>query len=112
VKVATPYDEIPWRKVSRLSDAEMKRLMKAIVNNLHTFLCRQDDPDFLDSFFRLGSRYAARWDEPERIKDFVVPAKRSRKRPRPGSGEYLALRSTASCRDVFGERPVRAPSTW
>jgi hypothetical protein len=86
VKVVTPYGEIPWRQVSRIRDGEMKRLMKEIVNNLFTFLCRQDDPDFLDTFLRLGSRYAARWDEPELIEDFVVPAKRERKKPRPKKG--------------------------
>ena len=40
VKVVTPYGEIPWGKVSRISDEEMKRLMKGIVNQVYTFLCR------------------------------------------------------------------------
>src|SRR6516164_3520203 len=71
VKVVTPYGEIPWAKLSRLSDVEMKRLMKEIVNKLYTFLCRQEDPAFLEVFLRLGHLYAARWDEPELVDEFV-----------------------------------------
>ena len=40
VKVVTPYGEIPWSKLSRFSDEEMKRLMKEIVDKIYTFLCR------------------------------------------------------------------------
>jgi hypothetical protein len=84
--VVTPYGEIPWQQVSRLSDEEMKRLMKEIANKIYTFLCRQEDPAFVEAFVKLGSGYATRWDEPELVQDFVVPAKtfdaksRSRKR--------------------------------
>jgi hypothetical protein len=67
VKVVTPYGEIPWEKVSRISDEEMKRLMKGIVNQVYTFLCRQDDPEFLNSFITMGTNYSARWDEPEEL---------------------------------------------
>jgi hypothetical protein len=81
VKVVTPYGEIPWRNLSRMSDEEMKRLMKEIVNNLYSFLCRQDDPAFIEAFVRLGSMYAARWDEPELVEGFVVPATSSKKKP-------------------------------
>jgi hypothetical protein len=65
VKVVTPFGEISWEKVSRISDEEMKRLMKGIVNQIYTFLCRQDDPEFLEWFVTMGSDYSARWDEPE-----------------------------------------------
>src|SRR5581483_5260537 len=64
VKVVTPYGEIPWCKLSRLSDDEMKRLMKEIVDKIYTFLCRQQEPEFLAAFLRMGEMYAARWDEP------------------------------------------------
>jgi hypothetical protein len=85
VKVVTPFGEIPWHNVSRISDAEMKRLMKEIVDKLFTFLCRQDDPAFLEAFLRLGAMYAARWDEPKLVEDFVLPAQRGRrKRPKGG----------------------------
>jgi hypothetical protein len=82
VNVVTPYGEIPWRNLSRISDAEMKKLMKEIVNKIYTFLCRQDDKEFLEAFLLLGGRYAARWDETELVNDFVVPAKRTRRKPR------------------------------
>jgi hypothetical protein len=74
VKVVTPYGEIPWENVSRISDEEMKRLMKGIVNQVYTFLCREDDPEYLESFIAMGSRYAARWDDPELIQLFAMPA--------------------------------------
>jgi hypothetical protein len=38
VKVVTPFGEIPWNKVSRLSDEEMKGLMINVVNRCYTFL--------------------------------------------------------------------------
>jgi hypothetical protein len=73
VKVVTPYGEIPWDKLSRISDEEMKCLMKQVANNIYSFLCRQEDPAFIEAFIRMGSRYAARWDDPELVEGFVVP---------------------------------------
>jgi len=87
VKVVTPFGEIPWHKLSRLSDDEMKRLMKEIVDKICTFLCRQEEPEFLEAFLRLGDLYAARWDEPRMAERFVLPAKRARKKPRKGRGQ-------------------------
>jgi hypothetical protein len=71
VTVVTPYGEIPWKSVSRISDEEMKRLMKNVVNQVYTFLCRQHDPEFLHRFLKMGSNYSARWDEPEATDDFA-----------------------------------------
>jgi hypothetical protein len=79
VKVVTPFGEIPWREVSRISDAEMKRLMKEVTNKIYTFLCRQEEAGFVEAFLKLGGQYAARWDEPELEEGFVV-----RKSPAPG----------------------------
>ena len=60
VKVVTPYGEIPWPKLSRISDDEMKKLMKEIVDKLYTFLSRQADLEFLDTFSAPGrSLYTA-----------------------------------------------------
>jgi hypothetical protein len=42
VKVVTPYGEIPWNEVSRISDEEMKVLMIEIVNNVYTLLRCED----------------------------------------------------------------------
>jgi len=38
VKVVSPYGEIAWNRVSRISDEEMQRLSEDIVNRLYTFL--------------------------------------------------------------------------
>jgi hypothetical protein len=38
VHVTTPYGEIPWPKLSRLSDEEMKSLMIDVVNRTYRFL--------------------------------------------------------------------------
>ena len=38
VKVVSPYGEIEWKEVSQISDAQMKVLMKEIVNNVFVFL--------------------------------------------------------------------------
>ncbi len=38
VKVVSPYGEIPWTKLSRISDDEMKQLMIEIVDRVFTFL--------------------------------------------------------------------------
>jgi hypothetical protein len=38
VNVVSPYGEIAWNRLSRISDAEMKPLMQEIVNRLYTFV--------------------------------------------------------------------------
>jgi len=38
VKVVSPYGEIAWNKLSRLSDEEMKALMIDVVNRCDTFI--------------------------------------------------------------------------
>ena len=42
VKVVTPYGEIPWSELARISDTEMKRLNQEIVNKIFTFLLHID----------------------------------------------------------------------
>jgi hypothetical protein len=89
VKVVTPYGEIPWQKLSRISDDEMKRLMQEVVNKLYTFLSRQADPGFLEPFLRLGEMYTRRWDQPELQEGFVTPLKpaRGKRHRRKGTEE-------------------------
>jgi hypothetical protein len=88
VKVVTPYGEIPWEKLSRISDEEMKRLMKGIVNQIYTFLCRQADPAFLNWFISMGCNYSALWDKPELEEETFVREKATKKkRKRTNSGE-------------------------
>lgn len=38
VVVHTPYGEIPWNELSRISDAEMKLLMQDVVNHTYHFI--------------------------------------------------------------------------
>ncbi|MDH3601204.1 MAG: hypothetical protein OEU26_16415 [Candidatus Tectomicrobia bacterium] len=38
VKVVSPYGEIPWNRLGRISDEEMKPLMEEIMDRLYTFL--------------------------------------------------------------------------
>ena len=38
VKVITPYGEIQWDRLSRISDAEMKALMIDVVDHCYVFL--------------------------------------------------------------------------
>ena len=80
VKVVTPYGEIPWPQVSRISDEEMKRLMKGIVNYIYTVLCRQDDFPFIEALLAFSDRYTSRWDEPEFVEGFLAPPKAAKKK--------------------------------
>lgn len=57
VKVVTPYGEIPWTRLSRLSDEEMKSLMIEVCNKVFTFLTHTEDLLVLDG--------AARWNRPQ-----------------------------------------------
>jgi hypothetical protein len=72
VKAVTPDREIPWRELSRISDEEMKRLMKEIVNKLYTVLLNLEDEDFMAAFLSWGARYTQEWDKPEELADFVL----------------------------------------
>jgi hypothetical protein len=72
VKVVTPYGEIPWNNVSRISDDEMKTLMQEVVNKLYTFLLCQNEPKFITALDQLASRYVQKWDEPELLTDFIL----------------------------------------
>jgi len=42
VKVVTPFGEIPWNEVSRISDKEMKVFNKEVVNKLFTIFLYLD----------------------------------------------------------------------
>ncbi|MEM9360766.1 MAG: hypothetical protein AAGB04_31715 [Pseudomonadota bacterium] len=39
--------ELPWNAVSRISDAEMKRLMRSVVDRLYTCLMRMNESEFV-----------------------------------------------------------------
>ena len=68
VKVVTPYGEIPWTNLSRISDEEMKALMIEVTNKVFTFLTRGDD------LLTLGA--AARWNRSEHDLQLLAKADR------------------------------------
>lgn len=56
--------KIPWPEVSHIDDAQMRELMKEIVNRLYTFHMRIDDPEF-HAWVDRWAAVAEKWDEPE-----------------------------------------------
>ena len=70
VKVVTPHGEIPWPELSRISDDEMRRFMKEVVNKLYTMLLRLDDPEFIERMERYARQATLKWDEPENLRDW------------------------------------------
>jgi hypothetical protein len=71
VKVVSPYGEIPWTKLSRISDEEMKSLMMQIVDRVYTFLRYPEDVAFLSS--------AQRWKRPQLDRKFLRGGRRLRR---------------------------------
>lgn len=64
VKVVTPFGEIPWTRLSRLSDEEMKRLMIDIVDHLYTILT---NPELV----RASAIARENWKPPELLESFL-----------------------------------------
>jgi len=66
VKVNTPYGVIPWPKVSRLNDDEMKRLMIDVANRAYRFIHTLfDEKVGGDILLRLAERDPLpQWNEP------------------------------------------------
>lgn len=56
--------KIPWPEISHIDDAQMREMMKEIVNRLYTFHMRIDDPEF-QAWIDRWAAAAAKWDEPE-----------------------------------------------
>jgi len=51
---------------SRITDDEMKSIMRNAVNRLYEFLLlKEEDPVEYESEIQFGERYTARWDEPQ-----------------------------------------------
>ncbi len=73
VKVVTPDREIPWNEVSRISQQEMKKLMKQIVNKLYTVLMSLENEEAMHVVFRGGQDYTYHWDDPEVLPNFLKP---------------------------------------
>ena len=52
VTVVTPAGTIPWEQLARISDPEMKNLMKEVVDKLFTVLLHLEDEVFLAALER------------------------------------------------------------
>lgn len=70
-KLVTPYGEIPWNKLSRIRNDEMREFMKQVVDRLYTVLLRLDDPAFVDRMDQYARRATAKWDEPRNLTDWL-----------------------------------------
>jgi hypothetical protein len=54
---------------SRITDAEMKTIMKNAVDHVYKLLClKSENPAEYESQVKFGERHTARWDEPEPVK--------------------------------------------
>jgi hypothetical protein len=65
VKVVTPYGEIPWTRLGRISDEEMKPLMIDIVNKTYTFLRYLEE-------LASESAQTRRWNRPRLDRDLMI----------------------------------------
>jgi len=72
VTVVTPTRTISWNEVSRISDEEMAKLNRQVLNALYTVLIRFEEPGFHDALIALGVNSTANWDKPELLKKFVL----------------------------------------
>jgi hypothetical protein len=85
VKVVTYEREIPWNELARITDEEMKRLMKEVVDRIYTVLVNLENPEFIAKLNDIGDKWTAKWDEPELVPDFILRADRHvNKWPVPG----------------------------
>lgn len=57
-------NEFSWADASHISDAEMKTLVKGVVDRLYTFFMQCDDPRF-DKNMDYHKRFTREWDEPD-----------------------------------------------
>lgn len=73
VKVVTPDREIPWNEVSRISQQEMQKLMKEVVDKLYTVLMSFENEEAMELVFRQGEDYASHWDDPHFLPTFLKP---------------------------------------
>src|SRR5579864_1710475 len=71
VTVRSPYGEIPWPQVARISDEEMKRLMIDVVDRVYRFLhLLFNEPDGQTLLRDLSERdFQPHWQEPRMAKD-------------------------------------------
>jgi hypothetical protein len=76
VKVVTPYGEIPWNELSRLSNDEMKTLMIEVVDKVFTYLTfmGENRKGFLEAMYLMHPS-TRNWDKPKIDKSFAKVSK-------------------------------------
>jgi hypothetical protein len=71
-KVVTPDGEIPWNRLSRISDDEMREFMKQVVDRIYTVLLRLDDPEFVERMGHYARRTTKAWDAPKNLTNWFA----------------------------------------
>lgn len=93
VKVVTPYGEIPWNDVSRISDEEMAALMREVVNKIFTLL------RFNEELGSISPEAQSVWDPPCLDLRFAFAAVmrrerlKGRRRRRDGAPSQIAVKA-------------------
>lgn len=65
IKVVSPYGEIPWNRLGRISDTEMKQINKGTVDYLYNFLCNLLDGNLWTLLEDLSKKDPVpHWDAP------------------------------------------------
>lgn len=82
--------QIPWSEVSRISDDEMRELMREIVNRLYTFQLRIGEQEFRDYLDRQLTS-TRNWDEPSLLWIGILQAARCVKQPTLVRRQVLTL---------------------
>ena len=71
---------IPWPDVSHIDDEQMRDLMRQVVDRIHTFTIRSNEPGFLDRIAPWMD-VASRWDEPKPVESFLPAPTEDTDRP-------------------------------
>lgn len=67
VRVVSQYNDIPWTRLSRIDDCEMKELMIDVVNRTYTMLTNLSKPEYLKMMTATLGEHDVEpdWDEPK-----------------------------------------------
>lgn len=71
VKVVTPYGEIPWNNLSRISDREMKALMIEVTSTLFSIMANLEDNFVRFALMITASDCVSKWNAPAVDEEFL-----------------------------------------
>ena len=69
-EVRRMFTAVPWPKVSRIRDDEMRIFMKQVVDRFYTILLRLDDAEFVERIDNYARRMTRAWDAPKNLPDW------------------------------------------